>query len=952
MTNNGTVSTTGADAHGLFGNGNNNTLINNGAINVSGINAHGMTALGATLGPIINTGSITASGFGGLGAFLETAATFTNAAGATIVSQQASGIIANGGGIFNNAGTITGQNIGINVNGGAGNVTNSGTITGITGAGLFFTGNFNNSVTNSGTINGNGPPVAGVPTVVQFGGGNDALTMLAGAINGRVDQGLGQDTFVMSGGQMQTLDQGGDRDTAVISGGRIVGTFTDGDDVTMTGGRIGLVNLVAGNNIMRMSGGTIDTNVTAEQGNDVLELSGGSIGGFVDLGNGNNSITITNGQIGGGVITGTGNDLFTINGGSVGGNVNLGDGTNTITVTAGQISGGVTTGTGNDTMTWSGGTIAGVIGLGAGNDVLTLRTLTNANLAGTTRVDGGLGNDRLTFDNSSASGVERFVNWELIELTNRSQLTFNSTLVLGDAGTGTGALTVDATSAILAGGTNSIIAPFTAGQLVTVTNAGTVDLTNAGAPATSSLMIVGNYIGAGGLLNVRTVVAGDGAPSDRLVISGGTGSGSTAIRVTNAGGTGAQTVTDGILLVQAVNGATTTPTAFSLASPISVGAYNYFLFRGGVSAGSQNSWFLRSALVAPPQPSPTPAPDTPVSPPTPAPGTPPLPPAPAPGEAPIPLFRPEVAVQAVVPIVARTLGLVTLGTFNERMGDQLLLRGDRNAGAWGRVFGQATREHFAQGTRPDFDGTFAGFQAGADVSRSETSYGHRDHLGFYLAHARAVGDVSGSVNGFQGAPAGRLELDASSFGAYWTHIGPSNWYVDTVLQGSIIQGFPRSVRDVANSVSGRAFAASVEVGVPIPLTPWLVLQPQAQGIWQRLWLDNTLDPFSTIAFDRSDAFTGRVGALLQATFGSAGAFWQPYLKGNVWWGSSGLDVVTFATDRIPTQRNGGAAVEGGGGITGKLTRSVSVYGDASYLGSVSGERRTTVKGNVGLRVTW
>jgi hypothetical protein len=77
-----------------------------------------------------------------------------------------------------------------------------------------------------------------------------------------------------------------------------------------------------------------------------------------------------------------------------------------------------------------------------------------------------------------------------------------------------------------------------------------------------------------------------------------------------------------------------------------------------------------------------------------------------------------------------TLGLLTLGTFNERQSDQLLVRGgcsretqnrswkadksitgDENCitkiGAWGRMFGQHTREHFAQGARPDFDGTFA-----------------------------------------------------------------------------------------------------------------------------------------------------------------------------------------------------------------------------------------------------
>src|SRR5262245_58530092 len=82
------------------------------------------------------------------------------------------------------------------------------------------------------------------------------------------------------------------------------------------------------------------------------------------------------------------------------------------------------------------------------------------------------------------------------------------------------------------------------------------------------------------------------------------------------------------------------------------------------------------------------------------------------------------------------------------------------------------------------------------------------------------------------------------------------------------------------------------------------------------------------------------------------ALWQPYLKGNVWWNSNGFDTVTLGADAILTGRSGGTMVEGGGGVTGKLTSNVSVYGDASYLSSVSGEQRITLKGNVGLRVTW
>ena len=327
----------------------------------------------------------------------------------------------------------------------------------------------------------------------------------------------------------------------------------------------------------------------------------------------------------------------------------------------------------------------------------------------------------------------------------------------------------------------------------TVTNAGLVQLGVPGVTPPGTTLTVNNYVGNGGIMAMNTFLGTDGSPSDKLVINGGTGTGQSSLRVTNAGGAGAQTVSDGILVVQAVNGATTTAGAFSLnGGSITAGAFDYFLFKGGASQGSQSNWYLRNEVIAPPTP------DTPT--PEPAPGTPPLP-TPVPGAAPIPLFQPGVAVMSVVPSVARSLGLLTLGTFNERQGDQLLVRGgcsretqdrlwnagksitgDENCmtrlGAWGRVFGQNTREHFAQGARPDFDGSFAGFQVGADLWRLESSNGHRDNIGFYVAQARASGSVHGSVDGFEGALAGHVDLDASSYGGYWTHL----WSVELVYR--------------------------------------------------------------------------------------------------------------------------------------------------------------------------
>ena len=488
----------------------------------------------------------------------------------------------------------------------------------------------------------------------------------------------------------------------------------------------------------------------------------------------------------------------------------------------------------------------------------------------------------------------------------------------------------------------------------------------AGVPGT------GTFISNGGTLRLDTVLNEGGAAtrSDTLVVDGtsvGAG-GATNMAIRNAGGAGALTVGDGILVVQVLNPARSASGAFSLNGGfITAGAFDYVLFKGGASPGSQGNWYLRNTLVAPVTPD--------VPPPEPAPGTPPLPTL-APGAAPIPLFQPGVAVMSVVPSIARTLGLLTLGTFNERQGDQLLVRGgcsretqdrlwkagkgitgDENCitkfGAWGRVFGQHTREHFAQGARPDFDGTFSGFQAGADLWRLESINGHRDNIGFYVAHARASGSVHGLVGGFEGALAGHVDLDATSYGGYWTHLGPSNWYIDAVVQGTHFHGTPESIRGVSTTVKGDAFTGSIEAGYPITLAPWLSFEPQIQGIWQRVWLEDALVPsIATISFDRADVFTGRAGALLRGTFGSTGAVWQPYLKGNVWWGSNGFDTVAFNSFGIPTGRNGGTTLEGGGGITGKLTRYVSVYGDASYLTGVSGESRDAIKGNVGLRVTW
>jgi type V secretory pathway adhesin AidA len=61
-----------------------------------------------------------------------------------------------------------------------------------------------------------------------------------------------------------------------------------------------------------------------------------------------------------------------------------------------------------------------------------------------------------------------------------------------------------------------------------------------------------NYTGTGGEILLNTYLGGDGSPSDRLIINGGTATGSTGLFIHNTTGQGAETTGNGILVVNAL----------------------------------------------------------------------------------------------------------------------------------------------------------------------------------------------------------------------------------------------------------------------------------------------------------------------------------------------------------------------------------------------------------------
>jgi outer membrane autotransporter protein len=432
------------------------------------------------------------------------------------------------------------------------------------------------------------------------------------------------------------------------------------------------------------------------------------------------------------------------------------------------------------------------------------------------------------------------------------------------------------------------------------------------------LEVRGGYTGVGATMAINTFLGGDGSPSDRLVINGDpAATGNTAVHVTNVGGPGAETGTNGILVVSAINGATTAPGAFTLANPeLRAGAFDYDLFRGDAGGASPNDWFLRSDFAVPPGPGPGPGPEPPI---------PPFPVDPPPHPLPpgvYPIIGPELATYGVVQPLARQLGLSILGTVDDWVGDTYEPDGcavqpasetssvdlptrkntlpTRKAAPapcplfwpsiWGGFFGQTVHNHYRAFADPSADGNLGGFQGGIDFLRGPVIPGGRDRAGLYGAY----GNVNSDVNGLVTNPAatayilshtGSMSLNAWSAGGYWTHVGPSGWYLDGVLQGTWYYG-SASTQFANLHTDGTGFIASLEGGYPFSwpqLGPGFVIEPQGQILWQKVSFRHDYDGLGDVALGDTTGPSGRIGLRTKWTVVTAGGqVWQPYLRGNLW----------------------------------------------------------------------
>ncbi|WP_245623866.1 autotransporter family protein [Paraburkholderia nodosa] len=585
----------------------------------------------------------------------------------------------------------------------------------------------------------------------------------------------------------------------------------------------------------------------------------------------------------------------------------------------------------------------------------------------TARVTFGAGTGNLTFNHTDTSGNYRFP--AVISGTGAVNV-YSGKTVMTAASTYAGPTTVQ--GGTLAGGTNNVFSP---NSDYVVQPAGTLDLrgfdqsvasvVNAGlvriASDPGAVLTTKNYVGHNGTIAIDTYLGGDNSPSDRLVIDGGTATGTSKLAIANVGGPGALTLANGIPVVVATNGGTTSAQAFSLAGEARGGAYDYRLYRGGVGGAVPDDWFLRSDFVVGPDPVEPPVIEQdevfPVDPP---------PSVLPPGE--YPIVGPELATYAVVQPLARELGLTMLGTMHERIGDTLTddAGGSNSNGlarsAWARVFGQQIDNRYQTFTDASANGHQIGVQAGIDLWRGSTMPGHHDAAGVYFAYGNSNVDVDGLVTnaaatGYVPSHTGSVNLNGYSGGAYWTHYGPGGWYVDAVLQGTWYDG-DATTQYARLPLSGSGFATSLEAGYPfrLPLGPGFVLEPQAQIIWQHVGLNEEADGLGAVDPGSTSGVTGRIGLRGQWTIERAnGEVWQPYVRTNIWrdWGAQATTVYS-GVDQVPLRQQF-TRMDVAAGVSAKLNTRMSLYGQFGYQFSISSSATGSQKGvwgDVGLRYAW
>lgn len=371
---NDTVTVTGSQTitvgvgFAIFGGDGNNSITNNGLLETT-LGTSGLAILDARSGAdtVTNNGTIQGLIYSGVN---NDQITNTGLIRDGIVAADGNDLIVNSGtingtvapsGSGSESGIVQGDGGGVGFTGND-TIVNTGLIA--NGAGTLYTVNAgpgNDSINNSGTING-----------VVFGNVGNETIVNAGLVTGAINGGTGADSIVVNGGAIASggivADSGNDSVVVNIGGiAHFVDTGADDDLVNNYGGVNTSIQGGVGNDLIVNHAGAAATDLLGAGGNDTI-TNGGTVYQNIDGGVGADSlVNFTGGSISN-MYGLTGNDTIT-NGGTVLGEIRGGDDNDIIVNVGGALLSVIGGDFGNDSIVNNGSMVLMLYG-GSGNDTL------------------------------------------------------------------------------------------------------------------------------------------------------------------------------------------------------------------------------------------------------------------------------------------------------------------------------------------------------------------------------------------------------------------------------------------------------------------------------------------------------------------------------------------------------------------------------------------------------
>lgn len=760
-----------------------------------------------------------------------------------------------------------------------------------------------------GVLKDNGK-IDGGDGIWQNSGGNDNWTTNQTDPDGTINAPFSDGAFAVFSGKKGNVTVDNTLGDVLISGMQFTTNgYVINDGVITTRTADTVIRVGDGTALGKLYTATINSEITGSGGIDKTDI------GTLVL-NGNN--TYRGGTtVGGGVLQVNGDQNLGAAGTGItldGGTFRYGEAFDTSRAWTLSGDGGTIDTNGNDVSLLS--AVSGSGGLSkAGNGMLTLTK--DSRYTGLTTIRNGtlqLGNG-----GSTGSATGNILNLDTLVVNRNNTLDLNGIISgTGDfvqRGSGTTVLnglnswsgyTLVENGTLLAGGVSRLSAKSThivsqnatldtGGRNQTVANLvnqGTVNLR--GGNVGSTLTVNGNYVGMDGTIKIAAQQHSPGV-ADKLVINGGKATGTTRLDI-DVSQLGEPTTGDGIMVVQALNGATTTAQttkdAFNIGTDkLIAGAWQYQLFAGN-AGGAGEDWFLRAG------------------------------------------YSPVVPGFDTVASITRQADLYVLGTLHQRVGDEQPWRADvpqdQEGRFWARYLTKTVDIHLDDATSSKSHSQYDGMQMGLDLWQND-----QWRTGVYTT----IMDIDSSVSGNTGMGGGSAYNSTLStyVGGYATWTDSDGLYVDNVLQYGYHSVDLKNLSDSQTyHPDGNSVTASVEVGKPWQLgdSNW-AFEPQAQLVWQWSNFDDVTlnDGADThVSTDADSAVIGRLGARLTADYDTKIGKVKPYVRVNYWQElTDGADSVTYSnganshgkTTLSANQKF--SATEAAVGATWTVTNDVQAY---------------------------